>query len=431
MSSVIVIGAGMSGLAAAYRLQQGGHQVTVLERGDVAGGSACSERHGGYLIDTGPDALNTSYVRLLGLAREVGLGDAIVPSSSAVDVIRAGHPVGFDARRPAGMLLTSLLSYRGRAGMALGYLRTRKKIKELDPYDLTRYAAEGKQPAHEFANNMFGAEVAERFLDPLVRVFAGTGLSQTNALSVLGAIAVGAYDLVNIVGGIQAIPTAVAGHLDTRCGVNVTAVAETADGVTVSTDGEDLHADACLLAVMYEEAAKMWPALIAASPGFGDSLQPIPLISISLGYDAAAATEAYTILVPTAEQPDALLAFMQQHKAPDRAPAGHTLVTLYTEALATARYLDRTDAEIASWADDLVTSWYPDLGGHRDMSVISRWRRTGYVPTPGFFERSRELRKALPQGRIQATSTLFGSGSLERAVLGGEKAASRLAAGLV
>jgi protoporphyrinogen oxidase len=323
-----------------------------------------------------------------------------------------------------------LLSNRGRASLALGYLRTRKKVKALDPYDLTRYAAEGNQPARQFAYGTFGAEVAERFLDPIVRVFAGTGLRHANALSVLGAIAVGRYDLVNVVGGVQAIPTAVARRLDTRCDVTAKAVTETPGGVTVSTDGEDLHADACLLAVMYEEAAQMWPALTEAAPGFGETLQPIPLISISLGYRTAADTAAYTILVPTLEQPDALLAFMQQHKAPDRAPDGHTLVTLYTEALATPRYLGLTDAEITSWADDLVTGWYPELAGHRDLSVITRWQRTGYIPTPGFFQRSRDLRKALPRGRIQATSTLFGSGSLERAVLGGERAAARLSANL-
>jgi hypothetical protein len=38
-----------------------------------------------------------------------------------------------------------------------------------------------------------------------------------------------------------------------------------------------------------------------------------------------------------------LLAFMQQRKAPDRAPAGDTLLTLYTEALAARRYMNLTD----------------------------------------------------------------------------------------
>jgi hypothetical protein len=48
----------------------------------------------------------------------------------------------------------------------------------------------------------------------------------------------------------------------------------------------------CVLAVMYEEAVAIWPALSAAAPGFADGLTPVPLISISLGYAADANTRA-------------------------------------------------------------------------------------------------------------------------------------------
>ena len=63
-SRAVVVGAGLSGLAAAYRLQQAGLEVTVLERADRAGGLAQTEYRGGYLIDTGPDLINASFVRL-------------------------------------------------------------------------------------------------------------------------------------------------------------------------------------------------------------------------------------------------------------------------------------------------------------------------------------------------------------------------------
>lgn len=56
MTSVVVVGAGLSGLAAAYRLQQGGATVTVLESGSGPGGRVQTECHGGYIVDTGPDA---------------------------------------------------------------------------------------------------------------------------------------------------------------------------------------------------------------------------------------------------------------------------------------------------------------------------------------------------------------------------------------
>ena len=426
MSRVIVVGAGMAGLSAGYRLQAAGHDVTVLERSTVPGGSVRSERHGSYLVDTGPDAMNTSYTRALGLAHEVGLSDSIVVSSRQVNVIRGGRPIDFDGARPLSLLRSSLLSNRGRLQLAAGYLRTRRQIRDLDPYDLARYAEAGAQPAEQFAYRKFGREAADWVLDPLVRVFAGTGLRHTNAASVLGAIAVGAYDPVNLLGGLAELPAAVAARLDTRCEVTVAAVCETPRGVTVTTTDEDLSADACLLAVMYEEASDIWPALREAAPEFGQTLQPIPLISITLGYDTAVGTDAYPVLVPTSEHPDVLLGFIQQHKAPDRAPAGHTLITIYTEAFATPRYLDRSDEELTSWADGIITSWYPALKGHRDLATCTRWGRTAYVPDPGFYARTRDLRSALPRGRIHVSSALFGSGSIERAVLGGERAASHV-----
>ena len=81
--SSVVIGAGLAGLTAAHRLRQAGVDVTVLERSPRPGGRVQTERHGAYLVDTGPDALTASYARYLNLVRELGLGDRIVSPSGA------------------------------------------------------------------------------------------------------------------------------------------------------------------------------------------------------------------------------------------------------------------------------------------------------------------------------------------------------------
>lgn len=54
---VIVIGAGMGGLATAARLAAAGHSVTVLERAPRTGGKVGSIRHDGFVFDTGPSLL--------------------------------------------------------------------------------------------------------------------------------------------------------------------------------------------------------------------------------------------------------------------------------------------------------------------------------------------------------------------------------------
>jgi len=55
--SVVVVGAGLSGLSAALRLAGAGRQVTVLEREPLPGGRAGRESSAGYEFDTGPTVL--------------------------------------------------------------------------------------------------------------------------------------------------------------------------------------------------------------------------------------------------------------------------------------------------------------------------------------------------------------------------------------
>jgi oxygen-dependent protoporphyrinogen oxidase len=57
MVSVAIIGAGISGLMAAYRLKQHGIAVTIFEAAGRAGGVVRSERRDGYLIEYGPSSI--------------------------------------------------------------------------------------------------------------------------------------------------------------------------------------------------------------------------------------------------------------------------------------------------------------------------------------------------------------------------------------
>jgi phytoene desaturase len=59
---IVVIGSGFGGLSAAIRLQAGGHQVTIVEKRDRAGGRAYVYQQQGFTFDGGPTIITVPHL---------------------------------------------------------------------------------------------------------------------------------------------------------------------------------------------------------------------------------------------------------------------------------------------------------------------------------------------------------------------------------
>lgn len=433
MSSVVVVGAGLSGLTAGYRLAERGATVVVLEAGDRPGGRVGTEAHAGYVVDTGPDALTAGYSSYLKLIRDLGLQGRVADTAAVIGLVRGGRIIDIDPGKPWRLPFTPALTFGAKLRMIAGIVRQRSAIAGVDSYDMVSSAAldDPDRTAAEFAAEQFGGEVADYLIDPLMRLTTGSGAANASTVNVLGALGAWSSSLQTVRGGLGFVTDELAKRLDVRYGATVTRVDETGAGVSVGYRDEsgehEVVADGCVIGAMYNRATEIWPTLSAASPAFGDKLRNVKLISVSLGYSVRAATAAYPILVPTVENREALLIFMQHNKCADRAPAGHSLVTIYTDTTVTDAFLDRTDHELELWAAGIIEGLCPELAGHRDMSVVTRWPVAGYLADPGFWRRSSGLLDALPHdGPVKVAGDLFGAGSMESATRWGDRAAADL-----
>jgi choline dehydrogenase-like flavoprotein len=101
--TVVVVGGGITGLAAAARLAAAGVNVTLLERSDRLGGSVRTIPFAGRALDVGAEMIITGQPAAVDLCAHLGLGDDLVaPVSAPAHVWVRGRlrPLPASSRRP-------------------------------------------------------------------------------------------------------------------------------------------------------------------------------------------------------------------------------------------------------------------------------------------------------------------------------------------
>jgi monoamine oxidase len=257
-TDAVVIGAGLSGLAAARRLTEGGAATVVLEARDRVGGRTLSADLAGHTVDLGGQFVGPGQDRVLGLARELGVPTARV------------HCTGRKILALGGRLRT----YRGlipKVGL-LALLETAWTIRRVDrlaaevptdrPWDARRAAewdaislerwlderlwtGRAKALLRMAAQAMYAAEPRElSFLYFLFSLRAGAGFERNAGIE-------GGAQQDFFVGGAQQLATGLASRLGeaVRLSEPVEVIEQTADEVIVRSGTHTYRAGRAILAL--------------------------------------------------------------------------------------------------------------------------------------------------------------------------------------
>lgn len=94
--SVVVIGGGIAGLTAAFKLHKAGARVTLLEKNSRLGGAMFTAEDRGYVVEGGPNTILETSPRVRELIKDLGLESEKVYASEASSiryVVRDGEPI--------------------------------------------------------------------------------------------------------------------------------------------------------------------------------------------------------------------------------------------------------------------------------------------------------------------------------------------------
>ncbi|MFF2652192.1 protoporphyrinogen oxidase [Streptomyces sp. NPDC058045] len=332
---VVVIGGGITGLAAAHRLLRRGNRVTVLESGPRLGGKLLTGEVAGARVDLGAESMLARRPEAVALAREAGLTALLQPPATASAALWTrgalrpmpkGHVMGVPGDAAA---LTGVLSAEG--------LRRIEDDRTLSPTEVGEDVAIGAYVAERL-----GREVVDRIVEPLLGgVYAGNAyqISMRSAVPQLfeaarrhPSLTEGVREIqraaaarqqtgsvfMGIAGGIGRLPGAVADTVrglggTVLTGTPVTALRRLPGGTgpegepgarwQITVDGRHLDADAVVLAVPAPAAAALLDAESPAAAGELRTVEYASMALITLAYrrDEARLPDGSGFLVPPVE----------------------------------------------------------------------------------------------------------------------------------
>jgi phytoene desaturase len=421
---VVIIGAGLAGLAAALHLAGRGRAVTVVEREAVPGGRAGRLDISGYRIDTGPTVLTMPDVIDEALA---AVGETLAGRLDLVRLEPAYRAMFADGSRldvhtDADAMADAVARFAGPAE-ADGYRRLREWLTELYRAEFARFiaanfdsplSAAGPSLARLAAMGAFGRlePAIGRFLrdERLRRVFTFQSLyageSPQRALALYAVIAY--MDTVAGVyfprGGMRALPDALAAAAEAagvrfRYGSPVTALERGGSRISAvrTADGERIGCDAVVLATELHTAYRLLgrvprrPVPLRASPsavvlhaGVGRQWPDQAHHTISFG---GAWRETFRQIVDGQPMTDpSLLVTRPTASDPGLAPPGRDLLYILAPAPNLAAGATDWDATAGAYADRLVSTvadrLLPGLAAEIEILRVvtpADWARQGLV----------------------------------------------------
>jgi oxygen-dependent protoporphyrinogen oxidase len=260
--SVLVVGAGLAGLAAAHRLERAGARVTVLEAAERPCAWTAPVAVGGAAIEPDLVTVPAAAAELRRLAAELGVAERVhVEQIRRVAIGRQGDLRAVDLERA------------GRVGGLPGVppweslrLRRVRRIADwfgdkLDPDEPEQAVRLDDRSVADFARLYAGPRIHERMLRPMFELHFGLDSESASRVLLLLLLRDGGVPALARVRGLDALAGALAARIrDLRTGVRVERLSAGAAGV--STDS-GLEADAAVLAVAPGEVARI---LAARSP---------------------------------------------------------------------------------------------------------------------------------------------------------------------
>ena len=438
-TNVVIIGAGIAGLAAGYQLKKNACDSIILEALSFVGGRMSSEECQGFIIDKAAYTFPDAHRNLRSFIQALGFRDHLVPTSGTTSTFSGGREYQIKIGSPMDFLKYKLLTGRNKRDMIKLFLYAQSLGKALDigqptskSFDLER------QSAAEYLLESFDEEILEKIAYPIFsEVFLGVP-EKNSKLAFLATIKnLTTFKISAFTEGMGVVPEQLMRELDVRLNSPVVKIAPASrEGLYEIHVGGENPRSYLAEGVIVTVPLPLVRTIVDGLPedlveGFR-SVRYAPSIVTALAVDREyPATSMINNLLRKDDRVVATVIF-DHHKSPQRIPKGKSLITAILCEPASRKLFAEPDGKITEAALEDVGKLYPGFADRLIFSKVYRWPYGAVQLMPASVRQQHELRKMLAEHRgnlLFAGDGLYKS-SLEISFNTGVEAANRIMARL-
>jgi protoporphyrinogen/coproporphyrinogen III oxidase len=461
MKRIAIVGGGISGLAAAFALEERRRtgdslEYAVYESGQRFGGVLATDQVDGCLVEAGPDSFLTEKPWAADLCRRLGIEDQLIGSN---DGGRKTYILVKGKLTPMPDGLMFMVPTRLAPTLLSTLFSPATKFRMMREWRFSPRPSRNDESVAALVDRHYGAEMVERLADPLLSGVYGGEAAQLSVRAVLprfvemeskyGSLGRGMLAarknvktvqsalpiFSSLKGGMQQLAEALVARLPAdvlRVISPVQAVQKQDRGWVVSAGYASDQFDAVIVATSATAAA---PLFGITSAELASELKAIPYSSsmtVALGFDKevrAALPAGFGFLVPRSEGKRMLAATFVHNKFSHRAPEDRALIRCFLGGTRDEAVLQLPDDEILGIVREELRQIL-GLNAEPVFTRIYRWRGAMAQYIVGHLERLQRIESLLKQlpGLALAGNAYRGIGVPDCVRSGGEAAQQVLAA---